>query len=268
MKRFDRPGWRVYATVRREEDAARLREHMSERVKPIFLDLADGESIRAMGKSLAPELEGVGLAGLINNAGIGVGGPLEFLPLDDLRQQLEINVIAQLAVTQVFMPAIRQARGRIVHMGSVGGRVAVPFMGPYAMSKHALEAMADAQRVELRPWGIHVAIIEPGLIKTAIWQKTLTWGEEKLKEYPEAAHQYYGRYLQGLLSIVAKNVHAGISPDKVADAVEHALTAKRPKHRYVVGSDAKLRMLINRLPWRLRDWLIASTLQKAADSRT
>jgi NAD(P)-dependent dehydrogenase (short-subunit alcohol dehydrogenase family) len=157
-------GFRVFAGVRKDEDAERLRE----RVTPVKLDVVDEESI-ATARREVEEAAPDGLAGLVNNAGVSVSGPVEFIPLEELRRQLEVNVIGQVAVTQAFLPAIRRARGRIVNVSSVGGRVALPLMSPYNASKFALEAVSDSLRREVRQFGVHVAVVEPGAIRTRIW---------------------------------------------------------------------------------------------------
>ena len=152
-------GLQVFAGVRRAEDGAALQAASSARLTPMLLDVADETSIRAATDTITAAVGEAGLAGLVNNAGIGVAGPLEFLPLAEFRTQLEVNVTGQLAVTQALLPLLRQGRGRIVNMGSIGGRIAAPFVGPYSASKFALEALTDALRMELRPWGLHVAIV-------------------------------------------------------------------------------------------------------------
>ncbi len=157
--RLTKAGWRVFGGVRTDEDAAALRERGLDALQ---LDVTDARQIAAAADVVGPTLDG-----LVDNAGIAIAAPLELVPLDELRHQLEVNVVGQVAVTQAFLPALRRARGRVVLMGSIGGRSALPFLGPYAASKHALEAIADSLRVELRPWGIAVAIVEPASIATA-----------------------------------------------------------------------------------------------------
>ena len=189
------------------------------------------------------------LQGLINNAGIAVAGPLEFLPPEELRRQLEVNVVGQLRMTQLCLPALREGRGRVVNMGSISGLNALPLLGAYAMSKFALEAMTDALRVELAPWGIHVAIVEPGTIKTPIWTR------ERPDPPPEAV-PLYGARIDAFRRLAVKRGTAGAPPETVADAVEHALTSTKPRTRYLVGRDAKLRARVQRLPDRIRDRVI------------
>src|SRR3990172_8450526 len=167
--RLDKLGWRVFARVRKEADAERLKNEGSERLTPAFIDVTDEGSIMKAEETVRAVVGEAGLAGLGDNAGVGIHGPLEFLPIEDLRRQLEVNTIGQIAVTQAFLPLIRKGRGRIVNIGSIGGKMATPFLGPYAASKFAMEALTDSLRQELRPWDIHVAIVEPGSIATPIW---------------------------------------------------------------------------------------------------
>jgi NAD(P)-dependent dehydrogenase (short-subunit alcohol dehydrogenase family) len=241
-------GWRVLAGVRRDEDADRMAA-LAGRVEPVPLDVTEPVSVAAAAERLGDG----SLAGLVNNAGIAIAMPLEFLPLDELHRQLDVNLVGQLAVTQAFLPHLRRARGRIVNVGSIAGRSALPFLGAYAASKHALEAVTDALRVELRPFGIEVAIVEPATIATPIWKK----GGERLRgllgELPESVTELYGRRMEAFRKAAADAERRAEAADLVAVAVEHALTAERPKTRYLVGRDARRRDLVERLPDRLRD---------------
>ncbi|MFO7571693.1 MAG: SDR family oxidoreductase [Gaiellaceae bacterium] len=246
-----RAGWRVYGGVRDDEAAERLRGHG---IEPLELDVTDSEQIAAAASVVGPELDG-----LVDNAGIAIAAPLELVPLDELRHQLDVNVVGQVAVTQAFLPALRAARGRVVLMGSIGGRSALPFLGPYAASKHALAAIADSLRVELSPWDIGVSIVEPASIRSEIWSKGATRAEELGREVPpELAELYASRVAR--FREVALSRGPGGDPDAVAKAVEHALTSRRPRARYLVGRDAHLRAWIERLPTRLRDRILAKAL--------
>lgn len=249
--RLARAGWRVYGGVRTAGDADELRELG---IAPVELDVTDVAQIATVAAAVGPELDGV-----VDNAGIAIAAPLELVPLDELRHQLEVNVVGQVAVLQALLPALRRARGRVVLMGSIGGRSALPFLGPYAASKHALEALADSLRVELRPFGIAVSIVEPGSIATPIWRKGADRAQELSAGFePERAALYapaVARFRE-----VALSRGLGVDPDVVAKAVEHALTASRPKARYLVGRDAHLRAWIERLPTRLRDRVLARAL--------
>jgi NAD(P)-dependent dehydrogenase (short-subunit alcohol dehydrogenase family) len=249
--RLARAGWRVFGGVRTEEAAASLRRHG---VEPLMLDVTDPAQIAAAAEAVDAELHG-----LVLNAGIAVAAPLELVPLDELRRQLEVNVVGQVAVLQALLPALRRGRGRVVLMGSVGGRSALPFLGPYAASKHALEAFADVLRVELAPWGIGVSIIEPASVRTAIWTKGAEHAESMRRGLSDSAAELYAARIARFRE-VALTRGPGIEPDVVAKAVEHALTASRPKARYLVGRDAHLRAWIERLPTRVRDRVLSRAL--------
>jgi NAD(P)-dependent dehydrogenase (short-subunit alcohol dehydrogenase family) len=249
--RLARAGWRVYGGVRTAVDANELRELG---IAPVELDVTDAAQIATVAAAVGPELDGV-----VDNAGIAIAAPLELVPLDELRHQLEVNVVGQVAVLQALLPALRRARGRVVLMGSIGGRSALPFLGPYAASKHALEALADSLRVELSPFGIAVSIVEPGSIATPIWRKGADRAQELSAGFEPARAALYAPAVARFRE-VALSRGLGVDPDVVAKAVEHALTASRPKARYLVGRDAHLRAWIERLPTRLRDRVLARAL--------
>ena len=181
---LDARGWRVHAGVRREEDLRSLAESGSDRLLPVLLDVTDQEQIEAAAARVVEDTDGAGLDGLVNNAGIAVPGPLETLPIEDFRRQLEVNLIAQVAVTKAMLSSIRAARGRIVFNTSIGGRMALPMFGAYHASKFGLEAVGDSLRQELRPWGISVSIIEPGSIQTPIWERGVDEGEATSSSAP------------------------------------------------------------------------------------
>ena len=262
--RLDRRGFRVFAGVRREVDGGALKQKASDRLTSIILDVTDPASIKSATAAVALALGEQGLSGLVNNAGIAVAGPLEFLPIDELRQQFEVNVIGQVAVTQAFLPLLRNGHGRIVNMGSIAGKSALPFTGPYCASKFALEAITDSLRMELLPWNIPVSIIEPAYVTTPIWQKSLQAGERTAAMLPPRAHELYGPAIASMRNIVSNirktALNSDVSADIVAQAVEHALTARKPRTRYLVGSAALLRVLLGILPDRTRDHLITQQL--------
>lgn len=253
-------GYHVFAGVRKAADGVALQHQMTGLITPLQLDVTDADQIAAAQATVTALVGNQGLVGLVNNAGIAIGGPLEFLPMTELRRQMEINVYGVLAVTQAFLPLLRRASGRIVNMSSIAGVAASPFLGPYAASKYALEALSDALRLELRPWGIAVVLVEPGMIATPIWQKGLAFADELEAQLPPQAHTYYGPIFLFLRAMLTSN--RGTSPDVVAKVVEQALTVPHPRARYVVGNDARLRMWIERLPTHWRDRLIASRLPK------
>lgn len=258
---LDADGFRVFAGVRREEDGAALQAQASDRLTPLQLDVTDATSIAAAGEVVHAAVGAAGLGGLVNNAGIAVGTPLEFVPIDDLRRQLEVNVLGVVAVTQAFLPLLRLGHGRIVNMSSISGRVTSPFFGPYSASKFALEALSDALRGELRPWGLHVAVVEPSNIATPIWEKSLAAADRLIAAFPPQAHELYGKVIPALREQVRASGRAGLPPERVAHAVYHALTARRPRTRYLVGRGVRLAIpLITYLPDRLRDALLARQL--------
>jgi NAD(P)-dependent dehydrogenase (short-subunit alcohol dehydrogenase family) len=249
--RLHAAGWRVHGGVRTDDDAAAL---AGRGIEAVELDVTDAAQIAAAAESVGPELHG-----LVDNAGIAIAAPLELVPLDELRHQLEVNVVGQVAVLQAVLPALRRAHGRVVLMGSIGGRSALPFLGPYAASKHALEAVADSLRIELQPLGVSVSIVEPGSIATPIWRKGAERADALSEGFDaERAAAYapaVARFRQ-----VALSRGPGADADAVAKAVEHALTASRPKARYLVGRDAHIRAWIERLPTRLRDRVLTRAL--------
>lgn len=250
---FARAGWLVYAGVRRDEDAARLREEAAtDRLRPLRLDVTCSTDIAAAVEHIAAERGPQGLQALVNNAGIAVAGPLEFLPLDALRQQLEVNVVGLLAVTQTVLPLLRRGQGRVVNISSISGKIAYPMMGPYAASKFAVEALTDALRRELAPWGLAVVSVLPGGVRTPIWEKSLQAGEALLASLPPQAQAWYGPRIEAIKAHARRMARAGIPVEAVVQAVEHACTARRPRTRYIVGRGPKLIALLTCLlpdPW-------------------
>lgn len=252
---LDRAGHTVYAGVRKQADAERLARQASDRLTPLMLDVADEGQIEAAAKTI--DEEAGGLNGLVNNAGIARGGPLEFLPLDEWREQFEVNVFGQIAVTKAMLPLLRTRRGRIVFIGSIGGRVATPLMGPYNASKFAVEAIGEALRHELRPWDLHVSVVEPGAIKTAIWDKGRQTADRLDEELPEEARELYSEHIQAIRDGIEMQDRQGIGPEAVGKAVDHALFARRPKTRYTVGKDAKAQaVMVRLLPDKLREAIV------------
>jgi NAD(P)-dependent dehydrogenase (short-subunit alcohol dehydrogenase family) len=259
---LDKLGLRVFAGVRRQADAEALKAKASSRLVPIAVDVADTLSVSTAASAVAGAVGEAGLDGLVNNAGVVVTGPVEFLPLPELRRQLEINVVGQVAVTQAFLPLIRSARGRIVNMGSISGRLATPFSSAYGASKFALEALTDALRLELAPWGISVSIIEPGAVATPIWEKGMKNGAAMLAAAPPEALVLYAEALEAFKKTSEHAAKNAADPMDVARAVEHALTAAKPKTRYVIGRRAKIGAAMALLvPDRMRDSMVAKAMR-------
>jgi NAD(P)-dependent dehydrogenase (short-subunit alcohol dehydrogenase family) len=258
--RLDAAGWQVFAGVRKQEDAAALGEVGSDRLVPLIIDVTDASQIAAAAERIGGATEGR-LDGLVNNAGIAVPGPLETLPLDDFRRQVDVNLTAQVAVTQAMLPLIRPARGRVVFIASIGGRIAFPLNGAYHAAKFGIEAVGDVFRQELRPWGISVSIVEPGSIDTPIWER----GAQNASEIEARAHPeqeaLYGKAIASFRKVVQDLADRGIPPEKVAEAISHALESSRPRTRYLVGLDAKVQARLKVLiPDRVFDRIVARTM--------
>lgn len=246
VRRLAALGFQVFASVRKPEDGERLQREIPG-VTPLILDVTDAGSIAAATQTVQEATGERGLAGLVNNAGVAVPAPVEHQPIEDFRRQLDVNLVGQVAVTQAFLPQLRAARGRIVNMSSIGGKVAVPLLAAYAASKFGLEGFSDSLRRELRPWGIHVAVIEPGTIATPIWDKGIASGDVLEASMSDAAKRDYGPLIATVRTASEQGARTGLAPDAVAKDVAHALTAKRPRTRYLVGREAKSRALAARL---------------------
>jgi NAD(P)-dependent dehydrogenase (short-subunit alcohol dehydrogenase family) len=256
--RLDRDGWRVFAGVRREEDAEALGAAAGH-LTPLMLDVTDAEQIAAAAARIGGATDGR-LDGLVNNAGAAFPSPLETIPIDDFRRQIEVNLTGQVAVTQALLPQIRTARGRIVFISSIGGRIAFPMTGAYHAAKFGIEAVGDVFRRELRPWGISVSIVEPGSIDTKIWESGERTGDEIGERSPQR-EALYGRAVERYRKLSRATGARGIPPEKVGEAIEHALTASRPRPRYLVGLDAKLQARLSAVvPARAFDRILARAM--------
>ena len=254
---LDRLGFEVFAGVRRAEDGEQLRAAASGRLQPLILDVTDPKQIAGAADHVGGESP-EGLAGLVNNAGVAVAGPVELTPIDDFRRQIEINLIGQVAVTQAFLPMLRRARGRVVFLSSIGGLLANPYMAPYHVSKFGIEALGDSLRQELRPFGVEVSIVEPGSVATPIWEKGRGTVDDLRGRLTEEEATLYGDTVERMADVVTEVGAQGVPPEKVASVIGDALTARRPRTRYLVGADARAMAVFRRLvPDRLRDRLVA-----------
>lgn len=254
-----RSGFTVFAGVRNDADAERLTT-LHENVRALRLDVQKPQEILQAASEI--EASRIPLAGVVNNAGIALAGPLEYLPIGELRRQFEINVFGAVAVTQAALPLLRVARGRIVFMSSVSGQIAPPFIGAYASSKFALEAIADALRMELSTFGIAVSVIQPGNVKTPIWKKGRDRKEDLIASMPPAAVVHYADALEALTRVTRREEASGIEPEIVARAVHAALTAPHPRARYAIGNPSGWqRRIAALLPESLRDRLILRTVR-------
>lgn len=240
VERMSRVGWQVFATVRKESDRDKLRADFGSNVFPVLMDVENEASITAAAAEIGAKLAGAGLDGLVNVAGVGMVRPVEYASLKDLRQIFEINVFGQIAVTQAFSRLLREARGRIVNITSVGVNVAIPFGGLLNASKSAFAKLSDTQRLEMHPFGVRVIAIEPGAIATPAVEKTLGDLEKVIRNLPPEAQEQYGAMIRKMGRRGYEMEKHGSSPAVVASAVYDALSARRPRFRYRVGKHSKL----------------------------
>ena len=237
---LDKEGYRVFAGVRKQADARWLAEAGSDRLTPITIDVTKERSIASAKRKVQRAVGKDGLVGLVNNAGIGAGGPVESMDLNEFRQALEVNLVGQVAVTQAFLPQIRRAKGTIVFIASIGGRIASPFLSPYNTSKFGVEALGESLRHELKPWDIDVVVIEPGSIDTPIWEKGAETIDEQTSKLSPTVKRLYGKQLDRMDELLKEAASRGIPPEKVAKAIHSAISSDNPRHRYLVGTDAKI----------------------------
>lgn len=252
-----RYGFAVYAGVRSAADAERLAQlHPS--IRTLQLDVTDASQIASAREQVLSD--GLPLAGVINNAGIAVSGPLEFLPVDDVRKQFEINSFAPIAVAQAFLEPVRETRGRLIFVGSIAGRMAAPFIGPYAASKAALASLVDSLRMELHGSGIGVSLLEFAAVKTPIWAKGRTAKDAMLSKLPPQAHERYGRVVEKVVAITRKEEQTGMEPDTIAQVILEALTTAQPRERYLIGKRARIQAAAAVLPARTKDRLVRNAM--------
>jgi NAD(P)-dependent dehydrogenase (short-subunit alcohol dehydrogenase family) len=253
---LDRLGYRVFAGVRKGEDAEALSSQASPQLTPLILDITQPEAISAACKQVA-RTTGGGLFCLINNAGVSYSGAMEFMPLEDFHQQMEVNLFGQLALTQACLPLLRQERGRVLLISSVAGRLATAFNGPYSCSKAALVAMADALRLELSPWGIGIVVLILGSVQTPIWEKAAHTAGEILRRGPEEAWNMYGKYQKQAGRFYQQAGLHGMDVKKLVPVVQRVLQSRNPKPYMLVGRDALMfELMAKLLPVRWRDWLV------------
>jgi NAD(P)-dependent dehydrogenase (short-subunit alcohol dehydrogenase family) len=244
---LDGRGWTVFAGVRRREDGQALADRSSQRLEPVILDVTKERAIERVAAEIDESVGEEGLTGLVNNAGVFIGGPLELLPLEDFRGALEVNLTGQIAVTQAMLPALRRARGRIVFITSIGGRIAAPFGAPYHASKWGLEAVAESLQGELAPFGVQVSTVEPATVTTEIWRKGQEYGNEARERMGEEGERLYGRAVDAMFAVAREADERGIPPERVARVIERALTTSRPRARYLVGREARVMVAVRNL---------------------
>lgn len=253
-------GFHVFAGVRSESDADRLRDRHPERLTPLIIEVTDEATISAAAVTVSEVVGEQGLAGLVNNAGIGVPAPLELQPMADIRRQLEVNLFGPIAMIQAFMPLIRRGGGRIVNVGSIGGMLVLPLNGAYSASKFGLRAISDALRLELRQWRIHVSLIEVAPVRTAIFGKTFAELDGLERTLGGEGYRLYQPQVAAIRKAVEEAEADADPPQLVAEAIHHALTADRPKSRYLVGHGGRRTAVAAALPDRARDRVLAREL--------
>jgi NAD(P)-dependent dehydrogenase (short-subunit alcohol dehydrogenase family) len=257
--RLDSEGFQVFAGVRKPGDGDVLKKASTGGLIPVMLDVTDAKSIATLVKTVSEETNG-GLFGLMNNAGLTGGGPVEMVPISKIRSVIEVNLISIFAVTQAFLPLLRKSKGRIINTGSVLGLIAPPGRSIYSATKFALEAISESLRLELKPFGITVSVIEPGAIATEIWRKGSASTDEIIEQSQPDIYELYEPLLKFYKKKFAEQKY--LAPEAVADCVSHAFTARKPKRHYVVGNDAKFMLWIKRLPESIRDWFVYKTIYK------
>ena len=260
-------GWSVFAGVRKESDADRLRELASGDLTPVILDVVDYETVHSSVAMIEERVGLSGLNGLVNNAGISVQGPLELVPPEEIQKQLAVNVTGQVAVTQACLSLLRQADGRIVFMSSESGRITLPLVGPYSASKFALEAVANAFRMELLPFRIKVSLVEPGSIQTDIWDKAIESAEHLRDSVSAEGRELYEKQLNALVNGPREFRDRAVPVERVTRAVLKALTSRWPRARYVVSTEARLLILFHLLtPTFLSDRIKVGLVKKLGSS--
>lgn len=253
-------GFHVFAGVRRTADGEALQAQTAEKLTPLIVDVTDEATISAAASEVTDAVGSRGLAGLVNNAGIGVPAPIEFQPLADFRRQLEVNLFGPVAMTQAFLPLIRAGHGRIVNVGSIGGMIVLPVNGAYSASKFGLRAISDALRLELRQWGIHVSLIEVAPVKTAIFGKTYAALDGLEGTLGEPAYRLYAEQIAAVRKAVEASEASADPPSVIAKAIHHALTSDKPKTRYLAGHGGRQTQAAAALPDRARDRALAREL--------
>ena len=244
--RLAKAGYDVIPGLRRDEP-------LPDPVKPpVLIDLGDPDSIEPAAKQVLDRAAG-NLVGLVNNAGINVNGPFETVELDEWRQQFEVNLFGHIALTKSLLPALLETKGRIVTVGSIGGRFSAPFLGPYSASKFAVRGWMDAMRLELKPHGVRAILVEPGSIATPMWEKGTAAASDRIADLSPKMRQRYEKQMEGALKMAAFAESHAIPADDCAKVIERALAAGHPSGRYLVGSDAKVQAGLAVLPTRILD---------------
>lgn len=256
-------GWTVYAGVRKDADADAIKQSVAGDVRPVIVDVTEPDQVQALVQVVSQD-NGNRLDALVNNAGITEGGPIESVSDEAWRWNFEVNVFGLVRVTRELLPLLRLAQGRVVNISSVGGRASGPLMAPYTAGKHAVEAISESLRFEVERLGMKVSCVEPGEVATAIWDKASGQLERLNEEIPPELTKLYEHHVNMIHGFVAEGAKRGVPPSRVADAVHHALTSRRPKHRYLVGPDAKVTGVVTRMPDGIRHWALNQNIARWA----
>lgn len=257
-------GWRVFGSVRREQDAeafAAATPADSLPMTPLLFDVTDRAAIDQAMEELQERLQGERLYGLVNNAGVAIGGPLAYLPMEDFERQIAINLTGVLHCTQAFLPLMRGGPSRLIQVSSIAGKVGFPLLGPYHASKHGLEGLSDCLRMELKHLGVDVVLIEPGPVQSQVWQTAKAHAQETEKRIPPQAFADYQRMMTQVAKAAAKSEQNGVPALECAKVIRRALESPRPRTRYVVGRPGKVLLLLRR--WFLSDRMMDRMIFKS-----
>ncbi|MEK4436235.1 MULTISPECIES: SDR family NAD(P)-dependent oxidoreductase [Paenibacillus] len=252
-------GFHVLAGVRRQEDADKIKQ---KNIEPVILDITTIDTLRALAERVEQDPLGRPLRAVVNNAGIAVNAPLEMVPLDEFRRQIEVSVIGQVAVIQALTPALLKSGGRVVNIGSVGGKISMPGFGIYSAAKYAMEAINDSLRREMSSFGLKVIMITPGGVSTSLSEKGVTTADRLSKLMTPDQHRRHDRLFDAVKAQAESWATSGIPPKKVAEVVSRAIHASNPRTRYTAGRDsALLTRLVRILPDKLLDRMLRSQMK-------
>jgi len=256
-------GWTVYAGVRKDADAEAIKQAVEGDVRPVILDVTKPDQVQGLVQLVGRDNDH-GLDALVNNAGVSEGGPIESVSDNAWQSHFDVNVFGLVRVTRELLPLLRRAKGRVVNMSSLGGRSSAPMLATYSAGKHAVEAISESLRFEVEGFGMKVSCVEPGEIATAIWEKAGDRVDRMNEDIPAELIKLYDHRVNMIYGFVAEGPKRGVPASRVADVVHHALTSPRPKHRYLVGPDAKLVGVVTRMPDGIRHWAFNQNIARWA----
>jgi len=255
VERLAADGYVVIAGVRKDSDAPPAAD------SHVLIDLAEPESVVRAAKDVLAQTDGT-LDALVNNAGININGPFETVPIEEWRRQFEVNFFGQVTLTRELLPAILASRGRVITVGSVGGRFSAPFLGPYSASKFAVRGWMDAMRHELAPHGVRAILVEPGAVETAIWGKGNSYADDMVAGLTDEQRRRYGKQIEGARSMAALAERNAVPAEKAAAVIASALSSRHPSGRYLVGVDARMQAVLAAAPTRVLDFVTRLLLRQ------